>query len=132
MLLVPGIAVLFGFGTLFQDRVFANWCLDFVLAYIFGIVFQYYTIAPMRKLALAAGLWAAIKADTLSLIAWQVGMYAFMAFAHFWIFQGHYRVQLVAGMPEFWSMMQIAMLCGFVTSYPVNAVLLKMGLKEAM
>jgi hypothetical protein len=29
-------------------------------------------------------------------------------------------------------MMQIAMLCGFVTSYPVNWWLLRAGLKEKM
>jgi hypothetical protein len=29
-------------------------------------------------------------------------------------------------------MMQIAMLCGFVTSYPVNWWLVRSGIKEAM
>ena len=34
--------------------------------------------------------------------------------------------------PVFWFMMQIAMLCGFLTSYPVNWWLLRAGLKESM
>ena len=32
----------------------------------------------------------------------------------------------------FWFMMQIAMLAGFVTSYPVNWWLLRSGVKEKM
>jgi hypothetical protein len=34
--------------------------------------------------------------------------------------------------PVYWFMMQIGMALGFVTAYPVNAWLLKKGLKEAM
>jgi hypothetical protein len=34
--------------------------------------------------------------------------------------------------PVFWVMMQVAMLAGFLTSYPVNVVLLRHGLKERM
>ena len=128
----PGLAVLFGFGSVFPHRIFANWVLDFLFAYAFGVFFQYYTIAPMRHLGVWPGIWAAIKADSLSLIAWQVGMYAFMAVAHFWIFQQGFHVRLGAGMPEFWFMMQIAMICGFATSFPVNLILLRTGLKDAM
>jgi hypothetical protein len=34
--------------------------------------------------------------------------------------------------PEFWFMMQLAMLIGFVTAYPVNWWLIRVGIKEAM
>jgi Domain of unknown function (DUF4396) len=34
--------------------------------------------------------------------------------------------------PVFWFMMQIAMLVGFCTSYPVNWWLLQRGIKEKM
>jgi hypothetical protein len=34
--------------------------------------------------------------------------------------------------PVFWFMMQLGMLCGFLTSYPVNGWLLKIGWKEKM
>jgi len=132
MIAAPSLAVWFGLGTLFRERVFAGWIFDFVLAYAFGIVFQYFTIAPMRKLGFAAGLWAAVKADTLSLIAWQVGMYAVMAIAHFWLFRSVFHVPLQASTSEFWLVMQIAMIFGFVTSYPVNVFLLRAGLKEKM
>jgi len=48
-------------------------------AYAFGVAIQYFTIAPMRQRSVGKGLWAAVKADTLSLTAWQVGMYRWMA-----------------------------------------------------
>ena len=33
---------------------------------------------------------------------------------------------------EFWFMMQIAMLCGFATSYPVNGWLIRSAIKQPM
>ncbi len=57
--------------TLFGEQIFAAWGLDFLLAFLFGIAFQYFTIVPMHHLSLRAGLLAALKADSLSLTAWQ-------------------------------------------------------------
>lgn len=128
----PAIAVAFGWHGLFGDRIFAVWIVDYLFAYAFGIVFQYFTIAPMRGLSLGPGLLAAVKADTLSLTAWQVGMYGFMAIAHFAIFQAGFGAPLRTDSVEFWFMMQIAMLCGFATAWPVNAWLLRAGIKEPM
>jgi hypothetical protein len=128
----PTIALAFGWQSIFADKVFAVWIFAYVLAYIFGIVFQYATIAPMRNLGFAQGLWAAVKADTLSLTAWQVGMYGFMALAHFYFFAALLGSKLEVNSVEFWFMMQIAMWYGFATSYPVNWWLIEKGLKERM
>ena len=128
----PVIATWFGWHGIFGDRIFAVWIVDYIFAYAFGIVFQYFTIAPMRGLSLGRGLIAAVKADTLSLTAWQVGMYGFMAIAYFVIFRHGFGVKLETDTVEFWFMMQIAMLCGFMTSYPVNWWLIRSGLKEKM
>jgi hypothetical protein len=114
--------------TLFGERVFAAWAIDYVLAFLFGIAFQYFTIRPARKLSPRAGLVAAVKADTLSLTAWQVGMYGWMAVAIFVIFGR----DIPKTNPVFWFMMQLAMLAGLLTSYPVNWLLLRKGIKEAM
>ena len=129
---VPALAAAFGFGHLFAQRMFAAWIVDYILAYAFGIVFQYFTIAPMRGLSFGQGLIAAIKADTLSLTAWQIGMYGFMAIANFLVFQRVFGHRLQVDTVEFWFMMQIAMIAGFGTAYPVNWWLLRRGLKEAM
>src|ERR1700761_6197433 len=70
-LAVPSVAVWLGWGSVFSQRIFATWVLDYIFAYGFGIFFQYYTIAPMRHLGVIQGIWAAVKADTLSLTAWR-------------------------------------------------------------
>lgn len=128
----PAIAAALGWQSLFPDKIFAVWILDYAFAYAFGIVFQYFTIAPMRGLSFGAGIVAAVKADTLSLTAWQVGMYGFMAIAYFGIFRAGLGVRLHVNSFEFWFMMQIAMLAGFVTSYPANWWLITHGFKEEM
>lgn len=114
--------------TLFGKPLFAGWVVDYLLALLFGIAFQYFTIKPMRNLSPADGLKQAFKADVLSLSAWQIGMYGWMAVATFAIF-GH---ELQKTGPVFWFEMQIAMLCGFLTSFPVNWWLLRSGIKEQM
>ena len=55
-------------------------------------------------------------------------MYGWMAIATFAIF-GH---EIEKTDPVFWFMMQIAMLAGFLTSWPVNAWLIRKGWKERM
>jgi hypothetical protein len=130
--LSPTIAIWFGWQGLFGEKIFAAWVVDYIFAYAFGIVFQYFTIAPMRGLAFADGVLAAVKADTLSLTAWQIGMYGFMAFAHFFLFGQLLGIELATDSVEFWFMMQIAMLFGFATAYPVNWWLIRLGVKEQM
>lgn len=124
----PVVLTWFGYRTLFNHRIFAGWVLDLIAAFLFGVAFQYFTIAPMRHLSPGRGIIQALKADSLSLAAWQVGMYGWMAIATFLIF-GH---ELDKGSPVFWFMMQIAMLLGFAASYPVNAWLVRSGIKEKM
>ncbi|HVZ54976.1 MAG TPA: DUF4396 domain-containing protein [Pseudolabrys sp.] len=130
--LVPTVAVWFGWTTLFSDKMFAVWIVDFIFAFILGVGFQYFTIKPMRKLSPGEGLVQAVKADALSLTAWQVGMYGFMAFAQLYVFRRVLGVRVEVNFVEFWFAMQIAMIVGFVTSYPVNWWLISTGIKERM
>lgn len=131
-LMAPGVLAAFGWPGLFDERTYAVWGLDYVFALAIGIVFQYFSIAPMRHLGLWDGLRAAFKADVLSLTAWQVGMYGFMAAANLGVARHVLGAPFKADMPEFWFMMQFAMLCGFLTSWPVNAWLIRRGWKERM
>lgn len=114
--------------TIFGEKIFGSWLIDYAVAFLLGIAFQYFTIKPMKDLSAKEGLIAAVKADTLSLTAWQVGMYGWMAIVTFVIF-GH---EIEKPNPVFWFMMQIAMLAGFLTSYPVNWWLLRQKIKEVM
>ncbi|QMV19079.1 DUF4396 domain-containing protein [Granulicella sp. 5B5] len=120
----------FGLGwSLWGSPLWASFVADFVLAWALGIVFQYFTLAPMRGLSFGAGVWAAIKADTLSITAWQIGMYGWMALSHFVLFSKHPLEPNQAG---YWLMMQVAMIGGFATAYPMNYLLVKTGVKEPM
>lgn len=102
---------------------------DFALAWGFGVVFQYLTIAPMRGLRLGPGIWAAIKADTISIVAFEVGLFGWMALSRYVFFSSP---PLQADRAAFWFMMQAGMIIGFVTCYPANRWLLRRGLKERM
>lgn len=127
-LLAEGVVLSLVPLTLFGHKIFAAWVVDFAFAFLIGIAFQYFTIVPMKQLSPGKGLVAALKADTLSLTAWQVGMYGWMAIATFVLFGR----ELEKSDPVFWFMMQIAMLAGFLTSYPVNWWLVSVRIKEKM
>ena len=75
---------------------------------------------------------AALKADTLSLTAWQVGMYGLMALLQFVIFQRAFGHQAPVDSVEFWAAMQLAMIGGFITGYPMNWWLIRVGIKGRM
>lgn len=130
--LFPVLLSYFGLGWLFSERIYAAWAYDFAWAFGLGIVFQYFSIVPMRHLSFFEGLKAAVKADTLSLTSWQIGMYGMMGLAHFWIFPQFFSTSINPTMPAFWFVMQIAMIAGFITAYPVNWWLITKGIKERM
>lgn len=114
--------------TLAGKALYADFALDFVLAWALGIVFQYFTIVPMRDIGRLRGIWAAVRADTLSIIAFQVGLFLGM-----WVYQ---EVLFSPGLPKttaaYWMMMQLSMILGFFTAWPVNAWLVRVGWKEPM
>lgn len=128
----PALAVWFGWHTVFAEKTFAVWIPDFIVAFVLGIFFQYFTIKPMRGLSVGAGIVAAVKADIASITAWQVGMYGLMAIIQFLWFKPAFGGVAPVASPEFWFAMQLAMLGGFVTSYPVNWWLIRSGVKEKM
>jgi hypothetical protein len=111
------------------NSLMAMFVADFVLAWTLGIVFQYFSIVPMREdIGRLQGIKAAIKADTLSIVAFQVGLFGYMALYHlvFW------DPPLSVASPVYWFMMQIGMIVGFFTAWPVNAWLVQRGIKEKM
>lgn len=129
--LMHWIVISFLAGTAGTWIVFVTWGVDYVLALLFGVAFQYFSIVPMKDLSKGKGLIEAFKADFLSLTAWQIGMYGWMAIAIFAIF-GHHSPAMNKTNPIFWFMMQIAMFFGFATSYPINWWLIRKGIKEKM
>lgn len=107
-----------------------SWVLDYVLALLFGIGFQYAAIRGMeRTLPRRVAVRRAAKADFWSLTAWQAGMYGWMAVVIFALNDGY---ALPRDTFSFWFMMQIAMACGFLLALPVNVRLIRRGVKHAM
>jgi hypothetical protein len=123
--------ILFASGTtVLGSPLLASFVWDYVAAWLLGIAFQYFSIKPMRpELSVGQALVAAIKADTFSISAFQVGMYGWMLVMHFVLFP---QSPVHPNEAMYWLMMQIAMVCGFLTSMPMNWWLLKIGWKELM
>ncbi len=127
---IVGESAVFAAGwTLWGEKLYADYVVTLILAWTFGIAFQYFNIRPMTHLPPSKALAKSIQADTLSIIFFQIGMYAWMALVYFVLFP---HPHLQPNSATFWFMMQIGMLLGFVTSYPVNGWLLRQGIKEPM
>lgn len=117
----PAILELGTFGT--------ELVVDAVLAWSLGIVFQYLTIVPMRSgVGRLQGLWLAVRADTLSIAGFQLGLFAWMALSHEVLFQP----PLPVDSSGHWWMMQVGMVVGYLTAWPVNRALVRLGWKEKM
>ena len=117
-------------GVLLLGSVLCTeYILDFAAAWTLGIAFQYFAIKPMSEMTPGQAIWAAVKADTLSILAFQIGMYAWMAFVYFKLYPAPH---LTPFQPVYWLMMQIGMVFGYATAFPMNAWLIRAGLKEAM
>lgn len=118
-----------GFALAAANSLSAMFVLDFFFAWTYGVAFQYFSIVPMRDdLGPVSGIWAAIKADTLSILSFQVGLFGYMALFHLVFF----KPPLSVASPTYWLMMQIGMIIGFFTAWPVNTWLIRRGWKEKM
>ena len=117
------------FGTWSGHMLPEELLLDFVFAWSFGVLFQYLTIAPMAGEKGLKGIWTAIKVDTASIVAFQLGLFGWMAITMLVIWPNH---GIHIDSPDFWFQMQIGMALGFATAWPVNRWLVSRGIKEKM
>ena len=123
-------SVIFAFGiTLFGASIWASFALDFTLALVLGVLFQLAAIRSMMDLPLGRALAQAAKADVWSLTAFEVGLFGWMALMWWVLFPDPH---LEPNTASFWFLMQIGMAIGLCTSYPMNAALVRRGIKEAM
>lgn len=127
---IAGAWLVFALGLQFLGlALYAEYAVNFALAFVLGIAFQYFSIKPMRDLGRREGIVAALKADTLSLVTFEIGVFAWMAVMQLVLFTDpHLHPDTAA----YWFLMQIAMVLGFATSYPANVWLVRKGIKEAM
>jgi hypothetical protein len=116
--------------TIAGTTLLAEYVGDYILALVFGIIFQYFAIAPMRGLGLKDGLIAATRADFISLTAFEIGLFGWMAVMAFGLFPAPH--QLMPSSAAFWLLMQAGMIIGYFTSWPANVWLVKRGIKVPM
>ena len=78
--------------TVAGSQLFGNWVLDFILALMIGVYFQFYAIREMERISVGKVLSRAFKADFFSLLSWQIGMYGWMAIVYFVLFVNRYII----------------------------------------
>jgi hypothetical protein len=105
--------------TIAGSTMLAEFAGDYALALIFGILFQYFAIVPMRGLGVKDGLIAATKADFISLTAFEIGLFGWMAIMAFVLFPAPHH--LMPSSAAFWLLMRVGMIIGCCTSWP-NAI----------
>lgn len=99
---------------------------DYGFALLFGIFFQYFSIAPMSGKYGLVTIWRALKADFLSLTSFQIGLYGWMAIYQIAIWDFSLPLNNVV----YWWMMQVGMFLGHWTAVPMNWLLIKYKVKE--
>lgn len=115
--------------TLFGATIWAAYLLDFTFALALGVLFQFAAIRAMSNDRVPVLLRRAAKADVLSLTAFEVGLFAWMALM-FWVFFPDPHLE--PNTATYWFLMQVGMAIGLVTSYPMNRYLIARGVKEVM
>ena len=100
--------------------------IDYAFALLFGLMFQYFSIAPR------AGEWGlrtmlrAILAEIPSLTSFEIGLFGWMVASQVGIF----KYMLTMDTWLYWWMMQVGLIFGFATAVPVNWWLISKVVKE--
>lgn len=115
--------------TIFGVSLFASYALDYTFALALGIAFQYAAIRAMSSGSRSSIVKRAAKADVWSLTAFEVGLFTWMALMFFVFFPDPH---LSPSEPTYWFLMQIGMAIGLLTSYPMNLLLIRRGIKHVM
>ena len=71
----------------------------------------------------------ALRADALSLTSFEIGLFGWMAIMQLVLFTDPH---LPPDTSSYWFLMQIGMILGFLTTYPVNWWLIRRGVNEAI
>ena len=107
--------------------MFGEWTLDYLIALLIGVTFQYAALSPMLQQTGPRIWWRALRLTFFldRMAGWNVwldgvGLSSFRS--------GSISPTRI----EFWFMMQLAMVCGFFTAYPMNWWLVEAGIKTAM
>lgn len=98
-----------------------------VISLLIGLFFQVLAIKQREKNSLWRALLIALKIETFPLVIYQTGIFIFMALALKFVL----NQQIDPLLSTFWFMLQLAMMTGFVFSWPANHFLIKRGINPA-
>lgn len=119
--------IVFGTGAMINGKeIWVEFLLDYAFALIIGILFQYWSIAPMTGDYGINSIIRAAKADFLSLTFFEIGLFGWMAIFQLAIFKEKLPMDGVV----YWWMMQIGMFLGHWTAFPINWWLITSEIKE--
>lgn len=93
-----------------------------------GLFLQFMAIKQRESLSFWRTLMTAFTTETFPLLVYQAGVFLFMGLALKFVL----HQQLDPLMTAFWFMLQLAMLTGFIFSWPANHFLIKRGLNPAV
>jgi len=99
-----------------------------IVSLFIGLLFQFLAIRQREKLSFIRALLLALKTEIFPLLIYQLGIFIFMALALKFVLNQQIDPLLAA----FWFMLQLAILIGFVFSWPANHFLIKRGLNPAV
>ncbi|MBA0037875.1 DUF4396 domain-containing protein [Pantoea sp. BIGb0393] len=99
-----------------------------IVSLFIGLLFQFLAIRQREKLSFVRALLLALKTEIFPLLIYQLGIFIFMALALKFVLNQQIDPLLAA----FWFMLQLAILIGFVFSWPANHFLIKRGLNPAV
>lgn len=99
-----------------------------VLSLFIGLFFQFLAIRQRENLSIWRALLLALKTETFPLLIYQSGIFIFMALALKFVLAQQINPMLLV----FWFMLQLAMMIGFLFSWPANHFLIKRGLNPAV
>ncbi|KAA6103835.1 MULTISPECIES: DUF4396 domain-containing protein [Pantoea] len=99
-----------------------------MISLLAGLFFQFLAIRQREQLSIVRTLLLALKTETFPLLIYQTGIFIFMTLALKYVL----NQQLNPLLSAFWFMLQLAMITGFIFSWPANHFLIKRGLNPAV
>lgn len=99
-----------------------------IVSLFMGLLFQFLAIRQREKHSFGSTLLLALKTEIFPLLIYQLGIFIFMALALKFVLHEQVNPLLVA----FWFMLQLAIMIGFIFSWPANHFLIKRGLNPAV
>lgn len=108
--------------------LWVDWGLSLTLSLVIGLLLQFLAIRQRRQIGFFAALLLAMKTQTFPLVIYQIGIFITMSLALKFVLHGQINPLLM----QFWFMLQLAMMMGFIFSWPASNFLIKRGIRAAI